>query len=58
VKFKPIVPRALANWDVDEAIKHYLDQQAGSAALGFIDALEHENDHISSHRVTALRTRF
>lgn len=52
MKFKLIVPRALANWDVDETIKYYLDQQAGSAAVGFIDALEQAYGHISRQTAT------
>ena len=42
----------LANRDVDESIKHYLDQDAGSAALGFIDALEQAYAPISRHAAT------
>ena len=38
---KPVIPRALASQDVDQAIAYYLEQQAEAAALGFIDALEH-----------------
>ena len=52
MKSKPIIPRVLANRHVDEAIKHYLDQDAEPAALGFIDALEQAYAHISKHAAT------
>ena len=44
---KPVIPRAAAERDVGEALAYYLDQGAGEAALGFIDALEQAYDHIS-----------
>ena len=37
---KPVVPRALANRDVDQAIDHYLDEGGERVGLGFIEALE------------------
>ena len=46
---KPVVPRALANLDVDAAIGHYLGKGAEQAALGFIDALERAYAHIARH---------
>jgi toxin ParE1/3/4 len=49
VKTKSVVPREQANRDVDEAIAHYLDEHAGKAALGFIDALERAYIQISRH---------
>ncbi len=49
MKFKPVIPRKLANWDVDEAIAHYLSEGAEPAALGFIDALELAYAHIARH---------
>jgi len=52
VKSKPVIPRALANRDVDGAIKHYLDQHAEAAALGFIDALEQAYAHVGRHAAT------
>ena len=52
MKSKPIIPRELANRDVDAAIKHYLDQNAGQAALGFIEALEQAYAHISKRAAT------
>ena len=52
MKAKPVIPRELASRDVDEAIEHYLDQGAGHAALGFVDALEQAYGHISRHPAT------
>jgi toxin ParE1/3/4 len=37
---KPVVPRALAAQDVEDAIAFYLKRDARQAALAFIDALE------------------
>ena len=52
MKVKPVIPRVLANRDVDEAVRHYLDQDAEAAALGLIDALEHAHHHIGRHAAT------
>lgn len=49
MKLKPVIPRELANRDVDNAIAHYLNEQAEKAALGFIDALERAYKQISRH---------
>jgi toxin ParE1/3/4 len=49
VKPKPVVPRELANRDVEDAVEHYLNEGAGKAALGFIAALERAYDHIGRH---------
>ena len=46
---KPIVPRELANADVEEAIAYYLREASDEAALGFVDALETAYRHISRH---------
>lgn len=46
---KPVVPRALANRDVEDAIEYYLNEGAGKAALGFIAALERAYRHIGHH---------
>ncbi len=46
---KPVIPRELANRDVDEAVDHYLSDGADQAALGFIEALEHAYVHIGRH---------
>ena len=49
MKAKPVVPRALACRDVDEAVGYYLDEGADDAALGFVNALEQAYTHISRH---------
>ena len=49
---KPVVPRTLANRDIDDAIAYYLSEGAEQAALGFIDALEQAYAHISRHSAT------
>lgn len=49
MKPKPVIPRELANRDVDEAIGHYLSEGARQAALGFIEALEQGYAHIGRH---------
>ena len=49
---KPVVPRTLANRDIDDAIAYYLSENAEQAALGFIDALEQAYAHIAHHPAT------
>lgn len=49
MKAKPVIPRTLANQDVEDAVSYYLNEQAEKAALGFIDALEQSYSHISRH---------
>jgi len=49
VKFRPVIPRALANRDVEQAIEHYLAESAAQAALGFIVALERAYAHIARY---------
>ena len=49
MKSRPVIPRKLANRDVDAAIKHYLSESAGQAALGFVGALEQAYAHIGRH---------
>lgn len=49
---KPVVPRAQANRDIDDAIAHYLSESAEQAAFGFIDALEQAYAHIGRHPAT------
>ena len=46
---KPVIPRALANRDIDQAIDHYLDEGGERVGLGFIDALEKAYRHIARH---------
>jgi toxin ParE1/3/4 len=52
VKVKPVVPRKLANEDVDHAIAYYLGEGSKQAALAFIDALEQAYDHIGRNPAT------
>jgi toxin ParE1/3/4 len=49
VKPKPVVPRGRAHQDVEEAIAHYLAEDAAPAALGFLDALERAYAHLGRH---------
>lgn len=49
MKVKPVIPRELANRDVDEALDHYLSEGAAQAALGFIAALERTYANIGRH---------
>lgn len=52
MRAKPVIPRASARQDVDEAISFYLSEQAEQAALGFIDALEQAYDYIGRNPAT------
>lgn len=52
MKSKPVIPRALANRDVDAAVEHYLSENAKQAALGFIEALEQAYTHIGRYPAT------
>jgi toxin ParE1/3/4 len=49
VTAKPIVPRELANRDVEDAISYYLGESSNEVALGFVDALQRAYRHISRH---------
>lgn len=49
---KPVIPRELANQDVDDVIAYYLSEGAEQAALGFIDALEQAFSHIGRQPAT------
>jgi toxin ParE1/3/4 len=44
---KGVVPRELANRDVEEAIDHYLVEASVKVALGFVDDLEKAYAHIA-----------
>lgn len=46
---KPIVPRELANRDVDEVIAHYLSEAGDRVALAFVGVLERAYGHISQY---------
>lgn len=46
---RPVVPRELANRDVDTAIDYYRSEGADQAALDFVDALEQAYTEIGRH---------
>jgi toxin ParE1/3/4 len=46
---KRVVPRELANGDVEEAIEHDLQQANAKVVLGFVDKLERAYRHIARH---------
>lgn len=52
MKAKALIQRMLALDDVEQAITHYLDQDADAAAFGFVDALERAYTHICKHPAT------
>lgn len=52
MKLKPVIPRELANRDVDAAIDYYLAEGSEQTALGFVDALEQAYAHIGRHPAT------
>ncbi|MBP7667000.1 MAG: type II toxin-antitoxin system RelE/ParE family toxin [Burkholderiaceae bacterium] len=47
--FKRIVPRELANRDLEEAIDHFLVEATTKVALGYVDELEKAYAHIARH---------
>lgn len=49
MKPKPVIPRAQAARDVDDAIAYYLGEGSAQAACGFVDALEHAYNHLAHH---------
>ncbi len=49
MKAKPVIPRELANRDIDETLAYYLSEGSESAALGFIDMLQQAYAHIARH---------
>lgn len=52
MKVETVVPREQARRDVEEAIEHYLREDAETAALAFVDALEKAYRHIGRHPAT------
>jgi len=46
---KAVVPRELANADVNAAIDHYLVEASAKVAIGFVDALEKAYAHVARH---------
>ena len=49
---RPVIPRAQARQDVEDAVPYYLGEGAATAALGFIDSLEKAYDHIGRNPAT------
>lgn len=49
MKVRPVVPRRLANLDVEAAIDHYLVEHEDQAALGFVNALDKAYYHLARH---------
>lgn len=54
MKAKPVIPRAQAHQDAEDAISYYLDEQAEQAALGFVDALEDAYRHIAQYPASGM----
>jgi toxin ParE1/3/4 len=52
VRVKPVIPRELANRDIDETLVHYQSESTEGAALGIIDTLEQAYAHIARHPAT------
>ena len=52
MNLKPIIRRALAERDVQEAMQYYVDQQAPQAGLDFVDEVEAALKHIQRHPAT------
>lgn len=49
MKVKPVIPRQLANQDVEDALTHYLSEGSPPTALSFIEALEETYARIGRH---------
>jgi toxin ParE1/3/4 len=52
VSNKPVIPRALATHDVEQAIDYHLVEGGAQVALGFVDALEKAHTHIGRFSAT------
>jgi len=52
VSVRPVIARAQARQDVDNALAYYMAEDAEAAALGFIDTLEQAYAHIGRHPAT------
>lgn len=52
MKVKPVIPRELANRDVDEALTYYLKEAGDQVVLGFVDALEKAYAYLGRHAPT------
>lgn len=52
MKHKPVIPRAAAQRDVEEAIDYYLTEASALTAGDFVDALEQSFTQIARHPTT------
>jgi toxin ParE1/3/4 len=52
MRAKSVVPREQSHRDVEDAIAHYLGEDAEAAASGFIEALEKAYGHLGRHPAT------
>jgi toxin ParE1/3/4 len=52
MKLRPVVPRAQAQRDIEDAIAYYLAEGSEQAAMGFVDAIEQAFAHIGRHPTT------
>ena len=52
MKLRPVVPRAQAQRDIEDAIAYYLAEGSEQAAMGFVDAIEQAFAHIGRHPAT------
>ena len=46
---KPVVPRILANRDVEEAVDYFLGEAGDRTALAFVEAVGHAYENIARH---------
>lgn len=46
---KPVIPRALARLDTEDAVSYYRHENASQAALGFVGALQLAYTHIGRY---------
>ena len=49
MKYKPVIRRALADRDVQQAIDYHLGEATKQVALGFVDALKRACWHMGRH---------
>lgn len=52
MKTKLVIPRELAEKDVEDAVDYYLQEAGDPVALGFIESLQKAYDHIGRHPQT------
>lgn len=52
MKALPLIPRAQAQEDVEQALDYYRQEAGESVALGFVAALEQAFTHIARHPAT------